>query len=329
MVRKSIAIAAALSAALILFGCANDGVHDAASPSRSHAQPIIDVHLHTSAAGSEDVPYRDEVLQAMDDNNVVVSLLHIGEPSDVQDWLNIAPDRFIGGPMMPCPPRTEVILMCFPDSDGWPDTKWLEAGLVSGQLALLGEMLFVYYGLLPDDPRMDEYWVLAARYDVPVAVHINRGPPVGAPPRLEGCCKNFDSDIGNPVLLRPILERHPDLRLYLQHAGLPASQISDGVEYWDETIALLNDYPNVYVDLSILNAIFDDEFHTQAVRRFADEGLIDRVMFGSDNLPIAPIVERLQAIEFLTDAQRRGIFYDNAATFLKFDQDTIDRHYQR
>jgi len=86
----------------------------------------------------------------MDDNNVVVSLLHIGEPSDVQDWLNIAPDRFIGGPMMPCPPRTEVILMCFPDSDGWPDTKWLEAGLVSGQLALLGEMLFVYYGLLPD-----------------------------------------------------------------------------------------------------------------------------------------------------------------------------------
>ena len=52
-------------------------------------------------------------------------------------------------------------------------------------------------------------------------------------------------------------------------------------------------------------------------------------MFGSDNLPIAPILDRLDRIEWLTRAQRRAILYDNAARFLRLDEETIARHHGR
>jgi predicted TIM-barrel fold metal-dependent hydrolase len=62
---------------------------------------------------------------------------------------------------------------------------------------------------------MAPYWALAAKYDVPVAVHINRGPAPAS--GLRGPA--FNAEMGNPALLGPVLERHRGLRVLLQHVG--------------------------------------------------------------------------------------------------------------
>lgn len=296
---------------------------------RADPQPIIDVHRHAAWPGSDDAAYLAEEISELDAHHIVLAMLHINEPSDLDDWVDAAPGRFIAGPMFPCAPfRPDGSKDCFRPDGGWPDPGWMDAAYASGRLGLMGEMLFVYYGIAPDDPRMDAYWELATQHDVPVAVHINRGPRAGAPPRHEGCCPDFDPDIGNPALLRPVLARYPGLRVYLQHAGIPASPMIDSVDYTDETLSLLQDFPNVFVDMSVLNSIFDEGTHNEALRRFVDAGFADRIMFGTDNMPAGPIIARINAVPFLTEAQRRGIFYGNAARFLRLDDATIARHHR-
>jgi hypothetical protein len=193
--------------------------------------------------------------------------------------LHAAPGRFIGGPAMPwsVTPQ-EPFFRCFAETRGWPDLIWLEREMAAGTIGLLGEMPFNYTGVHPDDKRMSPYLALAAKYDVPVAVHTSRGPSPGVGPRRDPrCCPAFDGEIGNPALLRPVLKRHPRLRILLQ----------------------------------------------------IDAGFGDRIMFGSDTRPAAPILRRLENIRWLTASHRRAILYDNAARFLRLDAQTIARHHGR
>jgi len=76
-----------------------------------------------------------------------------------------------------CPQtREQPFYRCFAETKGWPDLTWLEREMAAGRIGVLGEMLFVYTGVDPNNSKMAPYWALAAKYDVPVAVHINRGP---------------------------------------------------------------------------------------------------------------------------------------------------------
>lgn len=290
--------------------------------------PVIDVHRHVTWPGDDDAAYRGKVLEEMGRENVVLSLIHLTEPSDVQDWALQSPDRFIAGPMFPCPRNTtEPFYRCFPETQGWPDIDWLEREARAGRIGLLGEMLFVYAGVAPDDPRMRPYWALAAKHDLPVMVHINRGPPPGARNSLRGvpgCCPDFDGELGNPALLRPILDRHPGLRIVLFHAGM--GNAPDHLPFPAETLALLRDYPSVYLDMSILNSVAPAEAHEAELKRFIDAGFGSRILLGSDNLPIALIKRRLEAIDWLSPQQRRAIYYDNAARFLRLSEERIAAH---
>ena len=169
----------------------------------------------------------------------------------------------------------------------------------------MGELLYVYYGIPPTDERLAPYWALAEELDIPVAVHVGRGPSR----RVQGCCPRFDDDLGNPLLLDPVLRRHPALRLWLMHAA--------GWDYVDETIELMKAHPDVYAELSIVNSVMPEQMHTEALRALLDAGLGDRIMFGSDNVPIAPILARIEAVPFLSREQKRAIYHDNAARFLR------------
>jgi len=191
-----------LLAAILAVGCTEVS---AQLPAGDRRGPIIDIHRHASWPGADDASPRAEALAEMDANGIVLSLIYLNEPGDVSSWLQAAPDRFIGGPAMPCPvTRAAPHFRCFAESHGWPGLGWLERGLRSRQIRLLGEMLFVYAGVSPNDPRMAPYWELAARFDALVAVHINRGPPPNSRMRRDGaCCPNFNDEMGNPALLRP------------------------------------------------------------------------------------------------------------------------------
>ena len=91
-------------------------------------------------------------------------------------------------------------------------------------------MLTQYEGVSPADPRLESYWALAEELDLPVAIHMGPGPPgaayLGSP--------KYRMSLGDPLLLEPVLARHPKLRLYVMHAGWPMI---------DRMIALMYELP--------------------------------------------------------------------------------------
>jgi predicted TIM-barrel fold metal-dependent hydrolase len=130
--------------------------------------------------------------------------------------------------------------------------------------------------------------------------------------------------MGNPALLRAVLERHRGLRILLAHVGPPGPSTFD-----EATLSLLKDYRSVYFDMSIINSTLPPAAHEAELKRLFDAGVGDRLMFGSDTRPAAPILRALEGIAWLTPEQRRAILYDNAARFLRLDSQTIARHYRR
>lgn len=206
------------------------------------------------------------------------------------------------GLMFPCP-RGKVpysLQPCFADGREWPGVAWVEEQIAAGRIHFLGEVLTQYYGIAPDDPRMEPYWALAVEHDLPVGIHTgSAGPDHGSP--------DFREDLGNPALLRPVLGRHPALRLWVMHAGGP---------FFEETMDLMRDFPGVYVDISVINNpdIVPPPAFAAMMKAMLDAGFGDRMLFGSDNADPATVRASLDALD-LSEAQERAILHANAARF--------------
>ena len=162
--------------------------------------------------------------------------------------------------------------------------------------------------MAPNDPRLEPYYALAEELNVPVGIHTGIGPP-GTP--HQPCCPRFRVTLGNPALVEEVLVRHPRLRLYLMHGGAP---------YLQETKAIMSVYPQVYADLSAINWVLPrEEFHGY-LRELMQAGFGKRLLFGSDQMfwpeAIGMAVEGIESATFLTEAQKRDIFYNNAVRFL-------------
>lgn len=278
---------------------------------------VIDVHRHAAWPQSNGEQVKLDQLETMRREGVGLAVVSVTSKADVARWQD-APA--IVGVKVPCPRNlTEPRYRCFPEDEGWPDLRWLEGEIKAGRVRALHELGPNYYGISAANPRLDPYWRLAATYDIPVGVHTQRGPaPQGKySTRSEpGCCPDYDPQMGNPALLRPVLEKYPGLRIWIQHVG---SGRGDHGPFWDETLALLNDYPNVHLDLSITNGAMPVEQYEAALRRLIDAGFGDRIMFGSDNLPVEPILERLRGFAWISDSQREAILRGNASRFFRLD----------
>ena len=303
--------------AVLLAGCAH-----AAPPPQSGSRPIIDVHRHTPWPGESDSEGVALIRQEMRAHNVVAAALFVTGREDVAHYRSDGHSRFLLSPMFPCPALTAERKWCFPESGGlMPDAAWLDEQLAAGAVQGIGELVFNYANVHPDDPAMAPFWALAVKHDVPAFIHSGSGPAAGQGPRRhEGCCPDYRADYGNPALLRPVLQKHPSLRLVLQHVGF---------DYLDETIALMRHFPSVHVDMSVLNSLGPRGLHDASLRRLVDAGLADRILLGSDDQDYAPIIERIEGAAFLTEEQRRGIYYDNAARFLRLDPELIAADYAR
>lgn len=296
-------------AALALSGCSTTMSSPPADPG------IIDVHRHAFAQG---VPgdTAAQTVAKLDANGIALSAIHFATRDTYEEWGSGHEDRFLKGVSFPCwRDGRDEWFACQWDGKAYPDLAWLREEAEAGRLTHFGEIGFVYAGVSPTDPAMLPYWDFAAEYDLPVMIHINRGPPASGGMRARGCCPNFDADLGNPALLRPILIRHPDLKIVLQHFGFPALPVFDDIGYVEESFALLRDFPNVMADMSTFHSVpfITPEQHAAVVRRLKSEGLLDRLVFGTDGWPEAEAIERYEAMDFLSDAERRAIFHDNAA----------------
>jgi predicted TIM-barrel fold metal-dependent hydrolase len=281
----------------------------------SRRPPIIDMHLHAyglddgtppavnpvtglpSVAGTS-TELRDSTLAALERYNIVKAVAS-GPPETVNEWRDAAPDRIMVGAWVD-------------ETSPLPDLAGLRTEMEAGRVDVLGELILQMRGMAPSDPRMEPYYALAEEMDIPVGIHTGLGP-AGTP--YEPCCPNFRVTLGNPALVEEVLIRHPRLRIYLMHGGWP---------YLQETKAILSVYPQVYVDLATINWIIPREDFQGYLRELIRAGFGKRLLFGSDQMvwpeAIGMAVEGIEAAAFLTEEEKRDIFYNNAVRFLRLEE---------
>ncbi|HUE82341.1 MAG TPA: amidohydrolase family protein [Pyrinomonadaceae bacterium] len=89
-------------------------------------------------------------------------------------------------------------------------------------------------------------------------------------------------------------------------------------------MALMTKYPQVYADLARHNWNSPRQTFHERLKALMDAGLGKRLMFGSDEdvwpEAIGMAIEGIESATFLTEEQKRDIFYNNAARFLRLDE---------
>ncbi|MEX2374026.1 MAG: amidohydrolase family protein [Dehalococcoidia bacterium] len=311
--------------------------------------PIIDMHLHAVSATSQGppplgmcthpevalswdpaIPYGSFFLEFMrnppcddpvwsprTDEELMVETLEVmerlnvigvvsGPVERVAAWRATAVERLIPGLLFNVARDT----MITPDS--------IRRLVETGELEVLGEIGNAYAGVDPDDERMAPYWALAEELDIPVGIHVGPGPP-GAPYLGFG---PYRARLHNPLSMEEVLVRHPRLRVYLMHAGYP---------FLEELLALLYVHPHVYLEVGVIVYSQPREAFYRFLRGIVEAGFHERVMFGSDQMvwpgTIERAVETIRDAPFLNEQQKRDILYNNAARFLRLDDEVIDKHH--
>jgi predicted TIM-barrel fold metal-dependent hydrolase len=234
----------------------------------------------------------------MDQFNIVLGVVS-ERPEQVLRWKAAAPNRFVTGFLMDHPSEASI-----------PE---LRRRFGSGQFQVLGELAFQYANVAIDDPILDQMYALAEELDVPVHVHV-----AGI-----GGSDDFPIHLGSPLRLSRVLRKFPGLRVYVENAGWP---------FLEEITSLMYQYPGVYADLSTITWLFPREVFHGYLRGLIGNGLGKRLMFGSDQMvwpeTIELAIEAIETADFLTEEQKRDIFYNNAARFLRLSPTEIARHHE-
>jgi hypothetical protein len=260
-----------------------------------------------------------QTLAVMERHNVIGVLG--GEPGLVAAWMKAAPGRFIPGldvrferdtaiAISPVPPGSPKQLLTLDRIRGLHQ---------SGAVRVLAEITNQYAGIAPDDSRLEPLWALAEQLDIPVGIHIGGAEPgtpyTGSPA--------FRARLQSALTLEEVLVRHPRLRVYIMHAAYPLV---------DDLIALLFTHPQVYIEPSMAINVETRAAFYRFLRPIIEAGYGDRVMFGSDQIIwpglIEAAVRSLEEAPFLSADQKRDIFYNNAARFLRLTPAEIEGHHR-
>lgn len=245
-----------------------------------------------------------ETIAAMERRNVYGVLS--GSAEKVAAWRKAAPGRFWSG-------------LAF-SLAGKISPQRVEQLHRAGAVDVFGEWSTQYEGIEPADPRLEPYWALAEKLDIPVGIHVGTGP-FGV---IYMGSTGYRARMHSALTMEEVLVRHPKLRVYLMHAGYPMI---------DDLLALLYAHPQVHVDTGVIIFTQPRAAFYRYFQRITEAGFANRVMFGSDQMVWPGVIERsIKVIEdapFLTESQKRDILYNNAARFLRLSDQEIARHHGR
>ena len=237
---------------------------------------------------------RDQTIEALRRHNARGVLS--GSPEKLDNWIEAAPDLFFAGPN-------------FGGREDDPSADQLREQFKRGELDVFAEITAQYRGIMADDAQLADYWRMAAELDIPVGIHMGVGPPgaylLGAP----------EFAVQSPMHLEPILKKHPTLRVYVMHGGMP---------YVEDMKALMYAYPQLHLDTGVLQMAMTREAYYAYLEDLVSAGFIDRIMFGSDQMNWPRLIdEGINAINdapFLSYDQKKMILHDNAARFLRLER---------
>lgn len=226
-----------------------------------------------------------------------------GIPESVEQWTSEdSSQRIIRG-----------ILIFHPDDYGLDSVKF-EQMIIDKKIEIFGEIGAYYSGTTLSDDVWQPYLRICEKYDIPVAVHTGGGDPGGT----YTWSPNARLRLGDPYLIEDVLVKYPKLRIYLMHNG--------GEEWHEHALRLMAYYPQLYTDIAVMLWVEPNTQRTVTdfLRNAKHAGYLDRVMFGSDQMTwpyaIGKSIEFLNSLEFLTEQDKDDIFYNNAAKFLRLDE---------
>jgi uncharacterized protein len=279
----------------------------------SQTRKIIDVHFHTRSAGdygpvpppnpvSGKTPHASSNEEIYNVNVAllkkynVVKAICSGTLRRTADFTAKDSGRFL--------PALE-----FPDhqNNPLPDTATFRKMALEKKFVAFGELGLQYEGETLADPKYAPYLAICEQAGIPVLLHTGEAAP--NTPYMP-CCPKFTINSGRPLLIEPVLIKYPKLKVMLMHMGFP---------FLDETKAILNVYPQVSVDLSVIDwAVPTQEFYSY-VQSLLVAGFGKRIMYGSDQMiwedAIEMAINKIEKAPFLTAQQKNDIFYNNAVTF--------------
>ena len=265
-------------------------------------KPIIDVHLHgytertyrpLPGAPASFEEFKSEIRKQFEKFNIVYAIKSGGQfNADMEE-------KMLNGYEGNDVPKIDTIIF--------------KKEIDEGKIQVWGELMLMFNGKTIADSEFDPYLKICEQKEVPVALHVGQGPP-----RIYKRYPKFRLNLGDPLLIDEVLIKYPKLKIYLMHAGIP---------FYENTLALMEQYPQVYCDLGAVLWIKKglSPFHVEDFLIKAKKyGFIDRIMFGSDAMywtsHIEQSIKKLESFEFLSEEDKRKIFYENAVEFFELDQ---------
>lgn len=243
--------------------------------------------------GDLDSPYEDN-LEDMDRNGVDRSILlgsYIKEPSHPEagwahtsnDYIaeaqNKHPDRFIG--FASVDPR-----------GGDRAVREIDRAINELGLRGIGEFTLAYCGVALDDEILDPIYKrceeLARERGIPLSIH------TGFTFLPWTYMEKQD-----PALLWHVLEKFPELKISVDHAGLGGT--------WDKALHLAVNWPNIYLDFTFLRSTYPPFKIMEFLQHAKWAGILDRCLWGTD-YPWAPRKVELDMYRsFPAETQRLGV----------------------
>jgi hypothetical protein len=244
------------------------------------------------ASSTED--FQAKVLEAAERLNV--TMVVSGDDAIIRRWHEVAPARVV--PSLGMFDTAEMSVERFRE-------------LLAGDFyQVMGEIAPQYEGMSPSDMSLDAYFGVAEELGIPVGIHMGTGGNGMANITQPA----YRASMGRPFLLEDLLARHPNLKIWVMHAGYPMI---------DEMIALMGAHAYVYVDLAGFIWSYPlAEIHMY-LRRLVQAGFGKRIMYGTDLMLWPELLETsigvIENANYLSAEQKRDIFFNNAIRFFNWD----------